>query len=79
MHVELLMKELVELTNVAEAKTMECLAMIHEREYIARMLENAKEETPKYAENETDVKKSHPEEAGNCQRTEPFQSSSKSF
>ena len=40
--VEILKKELAEVTNVAETKTRECIALVDERESLARELENAK-------------------------------------
>ena len=39
--VELLKKELAEVTNVAETKTRECIAHVDEQECLARELENA--------------------------------------
>ena len=39
--VEILEKELAEVKNVAETKTRECMALVDEREYLARELENA--------------------------------------
>ena len=39
--IEILKKELVEVTNVAETKTRECIALVDERECLARNLENA--------------------------------------
>ena len=39
--VETLKKELEEVTNVAETKTRECIALLDERECLARELENA--------------------------------------
>ena len=39
--VETLKKELEEVTNVAETKTRECIALVDERECLARELENA--------------------------------------
>ena len=38
---ETLKKELEEVTNVAETKTRECIALLDERECLARELENA--------------------------------------
>ena len=39
--VESLRKELEEVTNVAESKTRECIALVDAREWLARELENA--------------------------------------
>ena len=39
--VEILKKELAEVTNVAETKTRECIALVDERECLAREAENA--------------------------------------
>ena len=39
--VETLKKELEEVTNIAETKTRECIALVEERECLARELENA--------------------------------------
>ena len=39
--VEILRKELAEVTNAAETKTRECIALVDERECLARELENA--------------------------------------
>ena len=39
--VEILKKELAEVTDVAETKTRECIALVDERECLARELENA--------------------------------------
>ena len=39
--VEILKKELAEVTNVAEIKTRKCIALVDERECLARELENA--------------------------------------
>ena len=38
---KLLKKELAQVTNVAETKTRECIALVDERECLARELENA--------------------------------------
>ena len=45
--VETLKKELEEVTNVAETKTMECIALVDERECLARELENAETDNSK--------------------------------
>ena len=44
MQVELLKKELEEATNVAEAKTRECVALVDERHCLSQELENALED-----------------------------------
>ena len=45
--VEILMKELAEVRDVAETKTRECIALVDERECLARELENAEKDIRK--------------------------------
>ena len=44
---EILKKELAEVTNAAETKTSECIALVDERECLTRELENAEKDIRK--------------------------------
>ena len=78
-HVEILKKELAEVTNVAETKTREFIALVDERECLARELENAEIDIRKIrtrVRTEQTSKKVNPKDAGGDQRAEPVQSTS---
>ena len=74
---ETLKKELEEVTNIAETKTRECIALVDERECLARELENAEIDNRKLRGRVKTEQTSNSEEAGGDQRAEPVQSTSK--
>ena len=79
--IEMLNKDLKEATNVAEAKTRECVALVDEQYCLAQELENAVEDIRDFIRRLKTKKTSkiYPDEAGSNQRTDFFQSSSKSL
>ena len=62
-----------------ESKSREYVALVDERECLARELKCRRGylKSSKLGENEADVKKGHPLEAGGCKCTKPFQSTTK--
>ena len=60
----------------AGSKTRECVALVDERECLAREMENAEENNRKL---QIRVKKGHPQEAGDYKGTKPIQSTTKSI
>ena len=74
--VEVLNRALVDTKSEAESKTRECVALVDERECLARELENAEENNRKL---QSRFKKGHPEEAGDYKGTKPIQSTTQSI
>ena len=74
--VEFLNRELKDTKSEAERKTRECVALVDERECLAREPEIAEENNRKL---QSRVKKGHPEEAGDYKGTKPIQSTTQSI